>query len=124
MKTSPMALGKPGKCTRIFSSWPESICDWRTWAFAIAAFVIVPGVVLAQPKPDFTTGGMRAAPSSGDKSIEGTLISRGLLGSNLARNSVTIIPPTGMEVDETVQRAKQDGATISQTRTWTEELNQ
>jgi len=46
VKTSPMALGKPGKCTRIFSSWPESICDWRTWAFAIAAFVIVPGVVL------------------------------------------------------------------------------
>src|SRR5207248_2199856 len=44
-----------------------------------------------------------------------------LVGSDLAVNRAMIAPPSGTEVDETEQIAKQDGQTISQTRAWTEE---
>jgi hypothetical protein len=56
-------------------------------------------------------------------SIEQELASRGLLGRHLVATAGAIDPPTGTEVDETVQISKQEHKTISNTRSWTEELN-
>ena len=85
--------------------------------------MMVPHVVIAQVGSGPASERVRAARTLASDSLEGMLAARGLVGSNLAANPPFIAPPTGAEVDETEQRAKQDGQTISQTRAWTEELN-
>lgn len=79
----------------------------------------------ATARTQFVTSAVGSHPdrASGTHSLETILASRGLLGDTLTRRTSTIEPPTGTEVDETVQTAKQDGKTISRTTSWTEELN-
>jgi hypothetical protein len=106
-----------------FSRFAKSSWDGRRiCAIVTAAIMMLPRVILAQSKLTSTGGRVERTPVGGD-SIEGTLSSRGLLGGNLAVTRGTIEPPSGTEVDETIEWAKQDGKTISRTRAWTEELN-
>src|SRR5947209_6389344 len=117
MKPSRLAFGRAVSLAHICSLLFSNICDWRLAVSAIAALMMVPSVVVAQT----TSGGLPEARSSSGDSLQGRLVSRGLVGSDLAVNRAMIAPPSGTEVDETEQIAKQDGQTISQTRAWTEE---
>jgi hypothetical protein len=57
-------------------------------------------------------------------SIEQKLAARGLLGRHLVAAAGAIEPPTGAEVDETVQISRERRETISGTRSWTEQLDE
>jgi hypothetical protein len=97
--------------------------DWRLIsAFALVAVMMIPGVVVAQTKSSLASGRLRPVRAFTDDSLEAMLIARGL-GSNLGGNAAMIAPPSGTEIEETEEKAKQDGQTISKTRAWTEEVN-
>jgi hypothetical protein len=113
-----------GSFARGLSLVALAICaSARASILAIAALVSMPSIALAQTKLASTGDGSQAARASATDSIERVLAARGLLGNNLATSAATIEPPSGTEVDETVQTAKQDGKTISRTRSWTERLD-
>jgi hypothetical protein len=57
-------------------------------------------------------------------SIEQKLAARGLLGRHLVATAGAIEPPTGIEVDETVQISRERHETISSTRSWNEQLDE
>lgn len=111
-----------GGFASFFSSFVKSFCGQGHVVAVVTAVVMLSCIIVAQAKLASAGAGVeRNAASTGD-SIEGTLTSRGLLG-NPAASPSTVEPPTGTEVDETVQRTKRDGKTISRMRAWTEELN-
>jgi hypothetical protein len=89
---------------------------------AVIALLAMPRMVLAQTQAASAGALSRDASNPTTPAIEQILASRGLLGGDSASRA-PIAPPTGVEVDETVQRGKQDGKMISRTRSWTEELN-
>lgn len=89
----------------------------------IAAIAFGPSIVAAQTKPSASAAVSKQDRDASAHSIEGILASRGLVGKGLTGKGSTVEPPTGTEVDETVQTATHDGKTISRMRAWTEELN-
>jgi hypothetical protein len=123
VRTSGPRFPRLATCKRVFSLLLNSVCGLHVSLFAIAAFVMVPYGVAAQTESSLASADPRASHHFADDSLEGMLSFRGLVGNNLTKHPATIAPPLGTEVDETVQRAKQDGKTVSRTSAWTEELN-
>ncbi|HJU11124.1 MAG TPA: hypothetical protein VJ728_09625 [Candidatus Binataceae bacterium] len=100
------------------------ICEWELVAIFVAALVLsFPSVLLAQTKPASFNDRAKGAHTASSDSLVSILTARGLLGNTADSNSSAIEPPSGTEVDETIQTAKQDGKKISHTREWTEKLN-
>jgi hypothetical protein len=58
----------------------------------------------------------------GPSPIEKDLESRGLLGLHSTSGPAAFVPPPGVEVDETVQRAKGGTSVISRSKSWSEKL--
>lgn len=124
MRTTGPAFGRAVNLTRICSFFLKPVRHWRrVLVLAIAGLVMVPRVVIAETRPNHTSNGFLAARAAAGGGLDGLLASRGLVGGNLAAHAPMIAAPSGTEVDETEQRSKQDGQTISQTRAWTEELD-
>ncbi|MGH7934127.1 MAG: hypothetical protein ACREQN_13330 [Candidatus Binataceae bacterium] len=55
--------------------------------------------------------------------LERQLADRGLIGLGSSEGMDSVVPPVGVEVDETVQTAKNSGVVISRTKAWNEELD-
>ena len=108
---------------RPFSTVIRFICGLTCAFLAMVAIVWWPHDVMAQTKLADSAVRSQTDRAIDISSVESLLASRGLLSSGFAGRTSTIEPPTGTEVDETVQTAKQDGKTISRMRSWTEELN-
>jgi len=124
MRTTVRAFGSTVNLTRLCSLLLKPVCHWRpVLGVAFGALVMVPPLAVAQTRPNHTSSGFLAARAFAGGGLDRVLASRGLVGNNLVAHAPMIVPPSGTEVDETEQRSKQGGQTISQTRAWTEDLD-
>jgi hypothetical protein len=117
----------PATSGRFSSATPVALLTRSTLGFGLAAIVAASlqfsGLAFAQVQPASVRNASRDSGVHAADSIEQALTARGLSGPNLWTSAGALKPPIGTEVDETVQKAKQDGKTISRTRSWTEDLS-